>query len=79
MMGITSSESARESANAALEITPVDGALRRVPVPERAPRDTSLPGEVTPTDRGVHGCLLEKIRKDVTGSESTRESATVST
>ena len=60
-------------------VPPVEGALRRAPVPERAPRDASLEVEVTPRERGPHDHLLEGSRRNITGSESARESASVST
>ena len=42
--------------------TTVEGTLRRAPVPERAPRYTSLRVEGTPRDRGAHDLLLEETK-----------------
>ena len=47
----------RRSANACE--TPVEGTLRRLPVPGRAPRNISLRVEETPRDTGAHDHLLE--------------------
>ena len=57
---------------------PVEGAPRRAPA-LRAPRDAGLGAEATPKDREPHDHLLKKSRRDVTGPESARESASVST
>ena len=51
----------RRSANA--WETPVEGTLQRLPVPERAPRNTSLRVEETPRDKGAHDYLLLIERK----------------
>ena len=57
--------------------TSVEGTLRRAPVPARASRDTSLRVEGTLRDRMAHDYMLEQNEKDITISESARESASV--
>ena len=54
------------------------GPVERAPVPERALRDASLGVEVTPRERGAHGHLSEERRRNILGSESARESASLS-
>ena len=67
----------RRSANACETL--VEGTIRRAPVPDRAPRSTSLRGEGTPWDRVSHDHLLEENKRGITRSESARESASIST
>ena len=72
---ITRDTTDRES----ITLIPAKGALRRAPVLERVSRDASLGVEVIPRDRGAHDHLLEENRRDITGSESARESVSVNT